>query len=98
MPECPEEREEQSSDTSAADVSPRPRAHFALVLIALLGTWKLYEAFAAPSMRIAIPASLYAFGLAVFAMSLLGPRRWQLAAFFAGAALCLAATALEISA
>jgi hypothetical protein len=89
---------EAPEDTGAEDVPPRPRAHFALLLIALLGTWKLYEAFAAPSMRIAVPASLYAFGLAVFALSLLGPRRWQLAAFFTGAALCLGAIALEIGA
>ena len=77
------------------DRAPRPRGRFALVVIALLGVWKLYEALVAPTAREAIPPSLYTLGVATFAVSLRGPRRFQLATFFAAAVLCLGAIALE---
>jgi hypothetical protein len=62
----------------------------------VLGVWKAYEAVVASTVHAAVPPSLYTAGLGAFAVSMLGPRRLQLATFFAGAVLCLAAIALEI--
>ncbi len=82
------------------DEAPSPDAHtsrrrFALVLVGVLGVWKAYEAIAAATVHATIAPSLYLLGLASFAVSLLGPRRLQVATFFAGAVLCLAAIAVE---
>jgi hypothetical protein len=73
----------------------RPGRPFALLLIALLGVWKVYEAVAADTLEATIAPSLYALGLGGFAVSLLGPRVLQVVTFFVGAALCLAAIAFE---
>ena len=90
------ERDHDDREAAAAESEAYPRSRFALVLIIVLGTWKSYEAVVAPTMRIAIPPSLYTAGLGAFAVSLLGPRRVQLVTFFAGAVLCLLAIALEV--
>jgi hypothetical protein len=71
------------------------RRPFALVLVAVLSAWKVYEAIAAATVHATIAPSLYLLGLGNFAVSLLGPRRLQVPTFFAGAVLCLAAIGIE---
>lgn len=94
-PREPPEEGASAGESAPGEPSRRPGRRFALVLVTGLGVWKVYEAFAAETMRATLPPSLYAAGLAGFGASLLGPRRLRLVAFFAGAALCLAAIALE---
>ena len=82
------------------DGTPSPddgtrRRPFALVLLAVLGAWKTYEAIAAATVQATIAPSLYVLGLGSFAVSLVGPRRLQVPTFLAGAALCLAAIGVE---
>ncbi len=82
------------------DGTPSPddgtrRRPFALVLVAVLGAWKMYEAIAAATVQATIAPSLYLLGLGSFAVSMLGPRRLQVPTFLAGAALCLAAIGVE---
>lgn len=71
------------------------RRPFALVLIVVLGAWKIYEAIVADTVGATIAPSLYALGLGGFAVSILGPRSLQLLTFFAGALLCLVAIGVE---
>lgn len=81
----------------SGDDAPEPalRRHaFALVAIAALAVWKMYEALAADTMQAAIAPSLYTLGLAGFAVSILGPKSLQLVTFLAGAALCVGAIAV----
>jgi hypothetical protein len=81
----------------SSDEEPAPpRRPFALVLIVLLGALKIYEAIVAETVRATIPPSLYALGLAGFAVSIVGPRSLQLVTFFAGAILCLTAIGLGV--
>ena len=88
------EPERPDPDTQSPDVGT-PRRPFALVLVGVLGAWKTYEAIAAATVQATIAPSLYLLGLGSFAVSLLGPRRLQVPTFLAGAALCLAAIAIE---
>ena len=83
-------------DRYDTDETPVRRRAFPLALIAGLAAWKAYDAVVAETMRAAAAPSLYVLGLAVFAVSVLGPRRLQLVTFFAGATLCLAAMAFDV--
>jgi hypothetical protein len=73
----------------------RPTRRFAALLVIGLGVWKLYEALVADTMRAAVSPSFYTLGLATFAATLFGPRRFQVAGFFVGAILCLLAIGFE---
>jgi hypothetical protein len=82
-----------ADDGPDAETVGRKRA-FPLALIAGLGGWKVYEAIAVDTVAETVSPSLYVLGVAAFAISVLGPRSWQLLTFFAGAILCLAAIAV----
>jgi hypothetical protein len=89
-------RDDEDEVDEGSARATRPRRTLALVLVAGIGAWKLYDAIVAETVRATVAPSLYVLGLAAFAVSLLGPRRLQVVAFFAGAALCLAAMALDV--
>ena len=86
---------ERPDDETAVRDGRAPRRSFAVVLVAVLGMWKVYEAIAAATVDATIAPSLYLLGLGSFAVSLLGPRKLRLATFFVGAMLCLAAIGVE---
>ncbi len=90
-PDAPPDSGEE--DPPAASRSER--RSFALVLIVVLGAWKIYEAIVAATVRETVAPSLYVLGLGGFAVSILGPRSAQLFTFFAAAILCLVAIAFE---
>lgn len=80
------------------DDAPEPSAHdrpssrrFALVLVVLIAAWNVYGALTARSTHEVIAPTLFAAGAGALGVAIAGPERLRIAAFFVGAACCIAA-------
>ncbi len=69
---------------------------FALLLVALIAAWNAYTAFTAQSSRDAVPPTLFVAGTIALGAAMAGPEHLRIAAFFVGAAFCLAAFATAV--